>query len=303
MTTRVGSHLETDPLLTVARVARHAAATARRGPRRTVLSLLTMCLSGMLVGCSAGMIEVGGGRQLYLACEGSGGPTVVMEAGGAGHSGTWQSVQPAVAEFARVCVYDRAGTGRSSSLPSHPSIQAIAEDLHALLAAADIGPPYVLVGHSIGGVIVRQFATQYPNAVVGMVLVDSSQGDQRARLQEVVTPEEWARSGMAHGDIEFPEGADLLGPDLSDIPLMVLSAGIFGEGMPPDVAERLNRVRLEMQRDLLSLSVNSTWVVAEESDHAIPQKQPELVVDAVRQVVESVRTQADRPSVEAAGGQ
>ena len=78
-----------------------------------------------------------------------------------------------------------------------------------------------------------------------------------------MTPEEWARSGMAHGDIELPEGADLLGPDLSDIPLTVLSAGIFGEGMPPDVAERLNRVRLEMQRDLLSLSVNSTWVEKE----------------------------------------
>ena len=258
---------------------------------RTLHGLLAMCLSGMFVACSSGMVDVGGGRQLYLACEGSGGPTVVMEAGGAGHSGAWQAVQPEVAEFARVCVYDRAGTGRSSSLAPHDSIEAIADDLHALLAAAGIGPPYVLVGHSIGGVIVREFAALYPDAVVGMVLVDTSQGDQRARLQEAVTAEEWERSGMVHGDIEFPEGAGLLGPDLSDIPLAVLSAGMFGEGMSADVAARLNRVRLEMQRDLLSLSVNSTWVVAEESDHAIPQNQPELVVRAVRQVVEAARGQ------------
>lgn len=242
------------------------------------------------------------GRLLYLICQGQGGPTVVMEAGGAGNSESWRFVQPGVAKFTRVCAYDRSGTGRSSSVPRHDTIQAIAEEMNALLTAAGIAPPYILVGHSLGGIIVRQFATQYPEEVVGMVLVDSSQGEIRARFQAVLTPEEWQRYGPPDdhgGDFLLPEGADLVGPYLAAVPLVVLSAGIIGgDDVPQDVAEKMQNVRLEMQLEMLGLSSNSSHIIAEDSDHGIPQNRPDLVVDAVRQVVEVVRAQEKQQTAE-----
>ena len=115
---------------------------------------LAILLGVVLAGCSSEqLVDVGDGRQLYLACEGQGSPTVVMEAGGAGNSESWRFVQPEVAKFTRVCAYDRAGTGRSSSVTKHGTIQAIAEELHALLPTAGFDHPYVLVGHSLGGII------------------------------------------------------------------------------------------------------------------------------------------------------
>ena len=261
--------------------------------------LLAALLAAVVAACSvydqaiASLFDVGDGRQLYLACQGEGSPTVVMEAGGAGHSGSWRFVQPDVSTFTRVCAYDRSGTGRSSSVPPRGTVPASAEELHTLLEAAAVPSPYVLVGHSLGGIIVRQFATEYPNEIAGIVLVDTSQGDIRARFQEVLTPEEWQRySSPSHdGDFVFPEGTDLLGPDLADTPLVVLSAALWRDAVPPDLAEKLSGFRQQMHQELLELSSNSTHIIAEDSDHGIPRNRHDLVVDAIRQVVETAREQ------------
>ena len=239
---------------------------------------------------SPGLVDVGG-RQLYLTCAGEGGPTVVMEAGGRGNSGSWHLVQPSVARFTRVCAYDRASTGYSESALINDTAQQIADELHSLLAKAGIDGPYVLVGHSLGGHLVRTFANRYPDEVAGIVLVDTGHGDPVARFQAVLTPEEWqqARGLILHDDNGFilPGGLDLLGPDLGDIPLVVLTAGRRGASpLPPDIAERLNQVHQDAQQELLSLSSNSTHVIAEESGHGIPMDQPDLVIEAIRQVVE-----------------
>ena len=243
---------------------------------------------------SPGLVDVGG-RQLYLTCQGEGSPTVVMESGGRGHSGGWHLVQPETARFTRVCAYDRAGTGRSESVPAHDTAQAIADDLHALLANAGTDGPYVLVGHSLGGHLVRTFANRYLDEVVGMVLVDTGHGDPVARFQSVLTPEEWqlVRDVILHRDQGFtlPGGLDLLGPDLGDIPLVVLTAGRRDASpLPPDIAERLDQVRLKTQKELLWLSSNSTHINAEESGHSIQKDQPELVIEAIRRVVEEAQT-------------
>ena len=266
----------------------------RRRTVRASFGLLTALLAVVLAACSCGgqKIDVGDGRQLYLTCRGGGSPTVVMEAGGAGHSGSWRFVQPDVSEFTRVCVYDRAGTGRSESVRPHGTTQAITEELHALLGAAGVNRPYVLVGHSLGGIIVRQFATDFPNEIKGMGLVDSSQGDVRAGLQGVLTPEQWEQYGPHDDGFVLPEGTELLGPDLADIPLVVLTVGLMGTGPPSDVAERIQEHRLEMHRELLTLSTNSIHMIAEKSDHGILRNQPEIVVDAISQVVDAVRNHA-----------
>ena len=243
---------------------------------------------------SPGLVDVGG-RQIYLTCEGEGSPTVVMEAGGRGNSGSWYLVQPFVADFTRVCAYDRAGTGYSDSVPVNDTAQEIADELHSLLASAGVDGPYILAGHSLGGNLVLTFANRYLNEVVGMVLVDTGHGDPVARFQEALTPEEWqlVRDVILHADEGFtlPGGLDLLGPDLGDIPLVVLTAGRRGASpVPPDIAQRLNQVQQDAQGELLTLSSNSTHVIAEESGHGIPMEQPDLVIKAIRQVVEAVRS-------------
>jgi pimeloyl-ACP methyl ester carboxylesterase len=132
------------------------------------------------------LVDVGGYR-LHLYCTGEdqpGVPTVVLETMGQGSLVNWAWVQPELSKQTRVCSYDRAGFGWSDASPHPHSLQAVVRDLHSLLTRAGIAGPYVLVGHSQGGVIVRQYAADHPTDVAGIVQVDSSHPDQFARHPE-----------------------------------------------------------------------------------------------------------------------
>lgn len=122
------------------------------------------------------LLDVGGYR-LHLNCTGKGGPAVVLIAGGGDFSFDWGLVQPDVTRLTRVCSYDRAGLAWSDPGPTPRTMRQEAYELHALLKAARIKAPYVLVGHSIGGLIARVYAEQYPNEVAGMALVDPTHED------------------------------------------------------------------------------------------------------------------------------
>lgn len=124
------------------------------------------------------LVDVGGGRRLYLSCAGSGSPTVVLVPGAGEPSSIWAWIAPDVARDTRVCVYDRAGRGWSDAAPSQQDGMAIATDLNALLTSAHEAPPYVLVGHSFGGLYVRAFAARYPNQTAGVVLLDATDPHQ-----------------------------------------------------------------------------------------------------------------------------
>jgi pimeloyl-ACP methyl ester carboxylesterase len=119
------------------------------------------------------LIDVGGHR-LHLHCTGSGSPTVVLEPGGGGASSDLAWIAPAVARDTRVCVYDRAGRGWSDAADGPQDGVHIAADLHTLLERAHVPGPYVLAGHSFGGLYIQSFAAQFPNLVAGMVLLDST---------------------------------------------------------------------------------------------------------------------------------
>jgi len=123
------------------------------------------------------MVDVDG-LQMRLDCRGSGNPTVVLETGAGMYSIAWLRIQDDVAKFTRVCSYDRAGLGWSDGVRETLPPERIAEMLHALLEKGGEKPPYLMVGHSLGGIYVRAFERLYPEDVVGMVLVDSSHENQ-----------------------------------------------------------------------------------------------------------------------------
>ena len=129
---------------------------------------------------SGRLVDVGGGCRLHARCSGNGEPAVVLESGIAASSMSWALVQPRVAEFTRVCSYDRAALGWSDAAGSTVTAADNAEALHAMLRALGIPPPYVLVGHSYGNFVIRLFAARHPHEVAGMVWVDP------------IPPSEWA---------------------------------------------------------------------------------------------------------------
>ncbi|MCL4864018.1 MAG: alpha/beta fold hydrolase [Caldilineaceae bacterium] len=138
------------------------------------------------------LVDVGGHR-LHLYCTGeatAGRPTVILETLSGGIGAYWGWVQPEIAKQTRVCSYDRAGRAWSEPASEPLSLAQTVRDLHALLANAGVDGPYVLVGHSIGGIYVRKFAADYPNEVVGMVLVDAGHPEQFARHPELLAANE-----------------------------------------------------------------------------------------------------------------
>lgn len=127
------------------------------------------------------LIDVGGYR-LNLNCLGSGSPTVILDSGLGLPAAEWSLLQPDVAEFTRVCSYDRAGYGWSDIGPSPRTSAQISNELHTLLQNGAIRPPYILVGHSFGGFNLRVYTHEYPHDVAGLILVESAHPDQLERL-------------------------------------------------------------------------------------------------------------------------
>jgi pimeloyl-ACP methyl ester carboxylesterase len=109
------------------------------------------------------LVPIGGGRTLYLKCDGTGSPTVILEAGFGLSSAEWGEVQPPLGRSTRTCAYDRAGLGDSLPIPGVHAAADETRDLHALLKHAGVAPPYILVGHSYGGLLVRLFAHAHPD--------------------------------------------------------------------------------------------------------------------------------------------
>ena len=130
------------------------------------------------------------GAEMHILCEGTGSPTVAFESGAGTPYLNWWEIQAVISQNVRTCVYDRQNIGWSAYTGETPTPNAVARTLHTLLGNAGESAPYVLVGHSLGGVYVREYATIYPDDVVGMVLIDSSHEQQQTRLPQAYTT--WA---------------------------------------------------------------------------------------------------------------
>jgi pimeloyl-ACP methyl ester carboxylesterase len=144
------------------------------------------------------MVDVGG-YSLHINCVGQGSPTVLLDGGSGEMSADWVLVQREVSDTTRVCAYDRAGMGWSETGPEPRDAKQISNELHALLEGANIDGPYVLVGHSFGGLYMQTYAARYPDEVAGVVLVDSSQPDQFSHqpvARDSYEPQEFAVASL-----------------------------------------------------------------------------------------------------------
>jgi pimeloyl-ACP methyl ester carboxylesterase len=168
----------------------------KRGLIRATIFVLILAIAGTIYQTAAteadrrnfpppgNLIDVGG-FKMHIHCEGKGEPTVILEAMSGGTSAYWGWIQPEVQKETRVCVYDRAGFGWSESDPEPQSLARTARNLHTLLVNANIEGPYVMVGHSLGGVYVRQFAAEYPDEVAGVMLLDEANPQQFVKYPEL----------------------------------------------------------------------------------------------------------------------
>ena len=163
------------------------------------------------------------GHMMHLSCAGSGRPTVVLESGLLHDSRDWLLVEPLVANFARVCSYDRAGYGWSDYRSGPRDAAAISDELAALMAEGDETPPFILVGHSLGGIFVRQFALRHPGTVVGMIFVDSSHEQQLAHFpppgNSILRSQQYFRKAFVANEFGIPRlqhacGLDAIRSDL-----------------------------------------------------------------------------------------
>lgn len=173
------------------------------------------------------LVDVGGYR-LHLNCTGKGGPTVVLLAGGGDYSFDWALVQPDVSSFARICSYDRAGFAWSDPGPIPRTMRQDAYELHTLLQAAQIKAPYVLVGHSLGGLIARVYAEQYPSEIAGMVLVDSTHEDTVLIFNGKLVRVRESAKGVAVPPVQTMKTSPPKAPAAADIEQFEFNQKMFG---------------------------------------------------------------------------
>jgi pimeloyl-ACP methyl ester carboxylesterase len=310
---------------------------------------------------SGKLVDIGGYR-LHINCTGNSGPTVILIAGGGDFSFDWSLVQPGVSRFARVCSYDRAGLAWSDAGPTPRTMKQEAYELHTLLKAARIKPTFILVGHSIGGLIARVYAEQFSKEVAGLVLIDPTHEDTVLMVQGKFVRIRESAKGIAVPPLQTmkssppkPPGAEdleqfqlnqkVFGPpkigppfdqlptsiqamrlwflsqppraaagqnfwaeelqamyaarakspfQLGDRPFVILLPKFTGGSNPPpgiaaDEWKHINEEKRQQKLELMNLSHNSKIIVAEKSGHHIQLDEPDRVINAIHQVIESIK--------------
>jgi pimeloyl-ACP methyl ester carboxylesterase len=267
-----------------------------------------------------GPVDIGDGRGIYLECHGTGSPTVVLVSGLGDSAEIWStaadqanpkpSVYGDVAKFTRVCAYDRPGTSgsRSTAVAQPTSAQTSADDLEKLLRASGETAPFVFVGHSYGGPIIRVFASDHPTQVSGLVLVDALSED----LQTGLTREEQAlfedlnapppEPGAEFFDLNTVVTELRQSPPVPDVPVTVLTADIpqltpqllasgqLPPGIDQEFADALWAAQMAAQNELPAKFQHAVHITNTRSDHYVQLGNPRLVIDSILEIVDDVRS-------------
>ncbi len=292
------------------------------------------------------MIDIGG-YKLHMIDSHIGDVTVVIDSGAGGKTLDWCLVQPEIAKFARVITYDRAGYTWSDASPLARTSDNIVQELHTMLQNAQVPAPYVLVGHSFGGLNMRLFANKYPDEVAGVILVDAAHEDLFERLpqlrsnklmlyavlaanycgifrimshfastqrrmyeaiakypvflQRMYTPLTLTTkfvNAMTQESLHLEKSCNQLKLEnnlLGDKPLTVISSGkqltyeqVDGYMLPAQV-DAYNYAWAELQADLVTKSTQGKQIIAKNSGHVISTDQPQIIVDAVREMIKELK--------------
>jgi pimeloyl-ACP methyl ester carboxylesterase len=235
-----------------------------------------------------------GGRELNLICKGTGSPTVVFENGLGDHLGKWfQAVANGFASV-RTCAYDRVNTGASDRDPARHTGEDSVRDLHTLLQVAAVPAPYLLVGHSFGGLLATMYAGTRPAQMSGLVLIDPTLPNH-AELFDLI-PEGQRAAAMAAEEknaenVDFfatLEQAKALVPKIPDVPVLVLAATEIGDVSSPPSAEDFWSAKRKILQDFIA-AVPRGELRYVDAGHYIHHDEPELVLSEIRRVLENVR--------------
>jgi len=237
-----------------------------------------------------------GPRRLYAEWSGAGTPVIVLDAGGLGAgcwTGAWNTLWNELADLALVCRYDRANTGRSDPAPLPRTSQEMVEDLRLLLRSAGFQPPYLLVGHSFGGLNMQLYARRFPSEVAGLVLVDSVHPDQ---IERFYTFSQSAGESLLSETKDVLKGVDWeasaeqvrTAPPLTPMPLVVITRGRETPEAP---------VWNELQADLAAQLSDSRQIIAQKSGHGIQLDEPQVVIAAIQEMVQQ-RHAPGRPIIQ-----
>ena len=265
------------------------------------------------------LVDVGGGRHLHILCTGKGSaPTVVFESSGLASSLEWEKLLPEIGAKHHACAYDRAGMGWSDAVSGDRSAADFVEDLSRALTQVGEKPPYVLVGHSAGGVMVRAFQSAHPADVSGLVLVDTTTASVMSRWPKTIAK---MRSNLQRGRwlaaiaaLRLADPLHLSGRDAAltyrprtmlaadqlvaaaaaslpslpptvAVPTVVLTHARGGDWAGPGVIGPLDEAAIEYDwqgaQKELAKGAKSSLVVAGRSGHMIPAEEPELIAQAV----------------------
>ncbi|MEQ5839941.1 alpha/beta hydrolase [Paraburkholderia acidicola] len=242
------------------------------------------------------------GRIAYTVSGHGGHPTVVLETGLGAESAEWQPIQVALAAHCTVFRYDRLGRGASDRPLTVRHAGHLIDELHALLQATAMPPPYLIVGHSFGGLLARGFAQRYRDEMHGLVLVESMHtrqfsvfGNAFPPPGESDTPEqtrmrtlwagEWRLPDATPEHIDLPTSLDLyreIAP-LGDLPVTVITAGSYANSrfFPTETRDALQARWEYLQRELLQLSTQARQIMTPASQHFVQRDDPDVVIDAV----------------------
>lgn len=284
-----------------------ARVAGRRGPVLVAVALLALACTGDDDGgaavprptstiASTGRVDARvpiGGRALHIVCEGEGAPVVVIELGLNSKIETWTGMQAVLASRQRTCIYERAGHGPSDAGSEPRTAQRIADELAALLDAAAIKTPVVLLSHSVGGMYAESFAQRHPGDVAGLVFVDPRTAEFEAGYRKLLEPQELeaerrdaldshaTAAGEELASLETSANAILAAGRLPDVPMVVLTAGV----RQTFVYERgTDALWVSSHEHLAAQSSRGRHTIVDGAHHAIWLSDPDALVLAVREV-------------------